>query len=75
MAAKITYTAEIRNDSIMIYVQRYAGICGPGATGERPATMAEANVWVDRQGFARVTDWEITDTYEGMMLKAELRKL
>lgn len=66
------YTVEIRTDTVMIYSWRYAGICGPVTSTSRPATMDEVHEWVEAQGFARVSDWRLSDTYEGLMLEADV---
>jgi hypothetical protein len=66
------YVAELHKDCLMIYIFRSAGICGPGQSVERPDNLTDADVWLKEQGFIRVSDWQVGDTYAGLMLSADL---
>lgn len=75
MATQIHYSVSIDSTTVLILVDRVAGISGPGQETARPDTLSEVDAWLRLQGFGRGGDYTLIEAYDGLRLTAPLIEL
>lgn len=75
MAVRITYTAIIDQDEMIIRQAYHAGVDGPIKWLPRPVNLDDADTVLKAQGFERTEPWNVKVGYAGMTLEAELSEV
>jgi len=75
MAVRITFTAIIDQDEMIIRRAYHAGVDGPIKWLARPANLDDADTVLKAQGFERTEPWQVKTGYAGLSLEAKLQEV